>query len=325
MASSTVQRCALLSPPRINIAKQQPVLSLLSLRRPFNTSNSQNITNEYNKSPTTPVNEALPQTPCVSSEPEASSNRIDPVALLSHPADGFHHPRQHLFTDRLVGRFYEDSSLDAETRKTTKCLAGRLGTAGAGSTRPSTTRGDAGLSPVFRSPSPTAEDFGCTRSSFRRMQGSTSIPSLNGGGGGGSGDGGGSKGVRSRAAGTNLSGRKGQVEKEILEQKALIEKLEGKMASLSSHGREVGRKNNAHGTAVGARGCTTLHDDTTSACQQNEEQGNQARGVAGRPASKPEHFGKLRDGGINGEHERCIEVKPGKLVQAHTASFTQFS
>ena len=111
--------------------------------------------------------------------PSSSSGRTseqcnDPVALLSRPVEGFHHPRQHVFTDRLVGRFYEDTSLDAETRKTSKCLAGRLGTAGSNTTtRPSTTAG--GTVPLLRSRSSHSPK---TARCGKRMLGSASAHSL---------------------------------------------------------------------------------------------------------------------------------------------------
>lgn len=163
-----------------------------------------------------PVGEPNPagsQTPTSSADP--ASERIDPVLLLSRPVEGFNHPRQHVFTDRLLGRFYEDSSLDAETRKTSKCLAGRLGTAGSHSTtRPSTS---ATTNSHFRpSRSPTT-----TRRGGKRMHGSTSARALG----------------SSREPGAGLAGRKEQIQKEILEQKALIERLEGRVASLSGRGR----------------------------------------------------------------------------------------
>lgn len=150
------------------------------------------------------------QTPTSSEDP--ASERIDPVLLLSRPVEGFNHPRQHLFTDRLLGRFYEDSSLDAETRKTSKCLAGRLGTAGSkNATRPSTT---ATTKPHSRSShSPTT-----TRRGGKRMYGSTSARALD------------------SSRGSGLAERKEQVQKEILAQKELIEKLEGRVASLSGRG-----------------------------------------------------------------------------------------
>lgn len=151
-------------------------------------------------------------TPTSSADP--ASERIDPLLLLSRPVEGFNHPRQHVFTDRLLGRFYEDSSLDAETRKTSKCLAGRLGTAGShATTRPSTT---ATANSHFRpSRSPT------TRRGGKRMHGSASARAVG----------------SSREPGAGLAGRKEQIQKEILEQKALIERLEGRVASLSGRGR----------------------------------------------------------------------------------------
>eukprot|EP00903_Cladosiphon_okamuranus_P009257 g8833.t1 len=161
------------------------------------------------------------QTPTSSADP--ASERIDPVLLLSRPVEGFNHPRQHVFTDRLLGRFYEDSSLDAETRKTSKCLAGRLGTAGSHtSNRPSTT---ATTNSHFRpSRSPTT-----TRRGGKRMRGSASARALG----------------SSREPGAGLAGRKEQIQNEILEQKALIERLEGRVASLSCRGR---RSSSARGS-----------------------------------------------------------------------------
>lgn len=151
------------------------------------------------------------QTPTSSADP--ASERIDPVLLLSRPVEGFNHPRQHLFTDRLLGRFYEDSSLDAETRKTSKCLAGRLGTAGSNTnTRPGTTATTA--SHLRSSHSPTT-----IRRGGKRMHGSASA-----------------RAVGREPGGAGLAGRKEQVQKEILEQKALIERLEGRVASLSGRG-----------------------------------------------------------------------------------------
>lgn len=154
------------------------------------------------------------QTPTSSADP--TSERIDPVLLLSRPVEGFNHPRQHVFTDRLLGRFYEDSSLDAETRKTSKCLAGRLGTAGSHSnTRPSTTATAGSHARPSRSPT-------TTRRGGKRMHGSATAGARRG---------------SSREPGAGLAGRKEQIQKEILEQKALIERLEGRVASLSGRGQ----------------------------------------------------------------------------------------
>lgn len=154
-----------------------------------------------------------PQTPTSSADP--TSERIDPVLLLSRPVEGFNHPRQHVFTDRLLGRFYEDSSLDAETRKTSKCLAGRLGTAGSHSTtRPSTTATPSSRLRPSRSPT-------TTRRGGQRMHGSSSARALG----------------SSREPRGGLAGRKEQIQKEISEQKALIQRLEGRVASLSGRGR----------------------------------------------------------------------------------------
>ncbi|CAM9467007.1 unnamed protein product, partial [Laminaria digitata] len=63
--------------------------------------------------------------------------------------------------------------------------------------------------------------------------------------------------------GTALSGRKEQVQKEIMEQKALIEKLEGKMASLSSRG---GRSSKSDGVGV-----VHAADARRSTAAQNQE------------------------------------------------------
>lgn len=167
------------------------------------------------------------ETPTSSADP--ASERIDPVLLLSRPVEGFNHPRQHLFTDRLLGRFYEDSSLDAETRKTSKCLAGRLGTAGSNTTtRPSTTATTA--SHLRSSHSPTT-----TRRGGKRMHGSASA-----------------RAVGREPGGGGLAGRKEQVQKEILEQKALIEKLEGRVASLS--GGRGARNAASHGLSAPSKG-----------------------------------------------------------------------
>lgn len=191
------------------------------------------------------------QTPTSSADP--ASERTDPVLLLSRPVEGFNHPRQHLFTDRLLGRFFEDSSLDAETRKTSKCLAGRLGTAGShAATRPSTT---ATAAPHLRSShSPTA-----TRRGRKRMQGSASARALG----------------RSReAAGGGLAARKEQVEKEIQEQRALIEKLEGRVASLSGRGRRSSRPRASSGSP---------------ASEDRDREGSRRRpGTDDRPVTKPE-------------------------------------
>lgn len=219
----------------------------------------------------------LPNTPCSSSSdpgPDQRSSRdningaVDPVVLLTRPVEGFHHPRQHFFTDRLVGRFFEDSSLDAETRKTNKGLAGRLGTAttagSSSSTRPGTSTSGA-ATPHIQSHSysvSAGDSFGSGRGS-RRIQKSSSASSLGNGGvrsscrghspvttrtqrvGGGGG------------GGTGLSTRKEQVEREIMEQKALIEKLEGRMASLSSL-----RGHRAGADIVGKKRCVGVGDQT---------------------------------------------------------------
>lgn len=191
------------------------------------------------------------QTPTSSADP--ASERIDPVLLLSRPVEGFNHPRQHLFTDRLLGRFYEDSSLDAETRKTSKCLAGRLGTAGSNTTtRPNTT---ATAAPHLRSShSPTA-----TRRGRKRMQGSASARAL---------------GSSREPSGGGLAARKEQVQREILEQKALIEKLEGRVASLSGRGRRSTRPRASSGSPA-------LEDiDGEASCLR--------QGADDRPATTPE-------------------------------------
>lgn len=201
----------------------------------------------------------LPHTPCSSSsdpEPEQRSNHdknndtIDPVVLLTRPVEGFHHPRQHVFTDRLVGRFFEDCSLDAETRKTNKGLAGRLGTAttagSSNSTRPGTSTSGA-AAPHIQSHSysvSAGDSFGSGRGS-RRIHKSHSTSSLGNGGVRNSCRGHSPGKKRAQrvgvSGGTGLSARKEQVEREIMEQKALIEKLEGRMASLSSsRGHRVG-------------------------------------------------------------------------------------
>lgn len=210
--------------------------------------------------------ERLPYTP-TSSDP--ASERVDPVALLSRPVDGFHHPRQHFFTDRLIGRFYEDGSLDAETRKTSKCLAGRLGTAGSStagiSTRPNTTTSNT-TCPPCRSPHSPA--VGSRRS--KRMHASASARSL------------GREGAATlpggvAGMGTGLSGRKEQVEKEIMAQKALIERLEGKMASLSSGGRRTESGDTG-------RGSTAPHQEEVGGDFHREPNDN----VDDRPATTPE-------------------------------------
>lgn len=174
-----------------------------------------------------------------SSGPE--SERIDPVGLLSRPVEGFHHPRQHIFTDRLIGRFFEDTSLDAETRKLNKGLAGCLGNTGGGgggSTRPGLTATSGAVTPLFRLHAAVVHSSSDDRG--RRMQGSASTSSLRTSGGG-------STKVLStarsqRGGGTGLSARKEHIEKEIVEQKALIEELEGRMASLS-RGKATDRSN----------------------------------------------------------------------------------
>lgn len=199
--------------------------------------------------PITSIDVNLPPTPCSSSdrEPQQSGrdSLVDPVALLTRPVEGFHYPRQHLFTDRLVGRFFEDGSLDAETRKISKCLAGRLGTArtGGSSTRPGAATSVAALShsQPYSHNIPLEDTFGGTGHA-KRIHGGSSASSLGNRGNCGSK---GQRATRPQKAGcTGLSARKEQVEKEIMEQKALIEKLEGRMASLSSRGRAGEREIN---------------------------------------------------------------------------------
>lgn len=188
------------------------------------------------------------QTPTSSADP--GSERIDPVLLLSRPVEGFNHPRQHLFTDRLLGRFYEDSSLDAETRKTSKCLAGRLGTAGStATTRPGTTATAA--SHLRSSHSPTT-----TRRSGKRMHGSASA-----------------RAIGRETVGAGLAWRKEQVQKEILEQKALIEKLEGRVASLSGRG---------------ARNAASRRSSALSEEDWGRDTSRRQEGTDNRPATTPE-------------------------------------
>lgn len=241
--------------------------------------------------------ERYPHTP-TSSDP--ASERVDPVALLSRPVDGFHHPRQHYFTDRLIGRFYEDSSLDAETRKTSKCLAGRLGTAGSStttgiSTRPNTTTSNATTCPPLRSSHSPA--VGSRRG--KRMHASSSTRSLG----------------RERTAtlpggvagtGNGLSGRKEQVEKEIMEQKALIEKLEGKMASLSSRGRlpESGDP---------GRGSTAPRQEEL----RGDFHGNRPNiNVDDRPATTPGPERGATQASEEGDRGCGVKVRKGKLQLA---------
>lgn len=195
---------------------------------------------------------AIPERPTSSADPV--SERIDPVAFLARPVEGFHHPRQHFFTDRLIGRFYEDSSLDAETRKSSKCLASRLDTArsssssskynNSNSTRPNTTAGGSTAPGQFRSSNSPA-----TTRRGKRMQENSSAQALGTFKGRG-------------LSGGSLSSRKDQVEREILEQKALIDKLEGRMAALSSRGRRK-RADSGHivediDSKIAVRGSTAL-------------------------------------------------------------------
>lgn len=149
---------------------------------------------------------------------ENATERLDSVALLSRPVKGYHHPRHHLFTDRLIGRFFEDCSLEAETRKKNKNLARRLSIAQGGS------RGR------LSTASSTSKTFSRLQSSqssrnrcAKRVQHSLSDHALS---------------DERQTMGVRISASRKQVEKEIMEQKALIEKLEGQMASLSSR---VGR------------------------------------------------------------------------------------
>ncbi|CAN0258148.1 unnamed protein product [Ectocarpus sp. 12 AP-2014] len=214
------------------------------------------------------------QTPTSSEDP--ASERIDPVLLLSRPVEGFNHPRQHLFTDRLLGRFYEDSSLDAETRKTSKCLAGRLGTAGSKSTtRPSTTATTKPHSHSSHSPT-------TTRRGGKRMYGSTSARALD------------------SSRGSGLAERKEQVQKEILAQKQLIEKLEGRVASLSGRG---GRRAAPRGSSVppqeeSERSTTGRHDiddqpaTTTDAKQLHGEEVDHDLGGSARAKANSQWRGK---------------------------------
>lgn len=233
-----------------------------------------------------------PPTPCSSADP--ASEGIDSVTLLSRPVKGFHHPRQHLFTDRLVGRFYVDSSLDAQTRKTSKCLAGRLGTAGSSNTtRPSTTAGGPVALQQFRSSHSPA-----TTRRGKRMHASTSAGSL------GSSNAGGVRQHSSGAMVMGLADRKEQIEKEIQEQKALIKKLEGRMASLSSRGGQ--KAGSSHVVDVpGGRGSTAPLQDETDVCRQD---------VDNRPATtpEPERAGQANSGGcLDNGHKCAVTVRVG--------------
>lgn len=242
--------------------------------------------------------DALPvsQTP-TSSDP--TSERADPVTLLSLPVEGFHHPRQHVFTDKLVGRFYEDSSLDAETRKTSKCLAGRLG---CGNTaRPRTTAGSSAAVPPLRhlhSPAGTGRG--------KCINASASSPTL------GTATGGRAARQQQRGAkGRGLSGKKEQVQKEIKEQKALIEKLEGRMASLSGYG---GR---------GADGChkTGATAERGSTAPRQGEGDADRDDVDRRPATMPGpgHAGQERGGDyVDEENNSAAEVREGPSCRGST-------
>lgn len=222
---------------------------------------------------------ALPQTPTSSSEP--APEHVCPVARLAIHVDGFYYPRKHIFTDRLVGRFYEDSSLDAETRKTSKCLAGRLGTNNSNhTTRPNTTAGNLKTTPHWRSSSsPTSGRY----NKVTAVEGSSSaedLACLKG------------RGTRQQPGGVmgiGLSARKEQVEREIMEQKALIEKLEGRMASMSS-------TRTAGGSFVGSdntgRGATAPRKDGLEANRKE---------VGDRPATTPGAQGT--EGASDRKHE----------------------
>ena len=217
------------------------------------------------------------QTPTSSTDP--ASERVDPVVLLSRPVEGFNHPRQHLFTDRLLGRFYEDSSLDAETRKNSKCLAGRLGTAGSSPTTRPTTTATTTSSHLRSSRSPTT-----TRRGGKRMRGSASAGALGG----------------TRESG-GLAERKAQVQKEILEQKALIEKLEGRVASLSGRG----------GRSAAPRG-------SSAPLQEERDSGDIRRhqDADDRPTTTPEPDSEAARGGRDeeyaGDRPSAVQVRfPG--------------
>lgn len=156
-----------------------------------------------------------PETPTSS---ENATKRLDSVALLSRPVKGYHHPRHHLFTDRLIGRFFEDCSLEAETRKKNKTFAGRLSISQNGSRgRPSTTSSTSKTFPHLPSPHSSRRKCG------KRVHLSLSDHALS---------------DERQTMRLRISASREQVENEIMEQKALIEKLEGQMASLSSR---VGR------------------------------------------------------------------------------------
>lgn len=305
--ASTVQQHRALSPAAVRVSRV-PALSCINsgvdgrlCGKIFGelsgcTSSSQHIAS---------IDANLPRTPCSNSSnphPEHSSRDSvgDPVVLLTRPVEGFHHPRQHLFTDRLVGRFFEDSSLDAETRKINKCLAGRLGTAGTAGcgTRPGTATSGAALSHCqsHLHNTPAGDNFGGTWRA-RRIQGSSSSASL------GSSGGRASKGhgaTRPQRAGcTALSARKEQVEKEIMEQKALIEKLEGRMASLSSRGR------------AGERKMDSIRDAAVEDGSSDFGESGQVVNNVCRPASTLESlrqsYGEEKD--LDTEQEKALKVR----------------
>lgn len=156
-----------------------------------------------------------PETPTL---PENATEHLDSVMLLSRPVKGYHHPRHHLFTDRLIGRFFEDCSLDAETRKKNKSSARHLSIAQSGSRgRLSTTSSTSKTFPHLQSSQSSRNRCG------KRIHLSLSDHDLS---------------DERQTMGVRISTSRKQVEKEIMEQKALIEKLEEQMASLSSR---VGR------------------------------------------------------------------------------------
>lgn len=173
--------------------------------------------------------DAIPKTSCAS-EPE--SGHVDPIVMLSRPVEGFHHPRQHFFTDRLIGRFYEDSSLDAETRKTHKCLAGRAGSTSKSAGHPAHTA--KGTTSPHSSSHPVVA---CSGRSRTRLQGNSSVGSSLAGG----------RGQRVRAS-KPFSSKREQLEKEIEEEQIQIKKLEEKLASLGSRRHSKG---DTHGPPSG--------------------------------------------------------------------------
>lgn len=163
--------------------------------------------------------DVAPRTPNAS---ESESIRGDSVVSLSRPVDGFHHPRNHVFTDSLVGRFYADSSLDAETRKTNKCLAGRLRTARSGTPPSSIVARGFTLPNNQNHKSPHFRSSGRDARYPRRSKPNSST--------------GHGKGQSESTSTATLSKRQ-QIEKEIAEQKVLMKKLRGRMTSLISHER----------------------------------------------------------------------------------------